>query len=218
MVQKELKRPRGRPRAYDPEQALDQALQAFWRAGFSATSLDEISAATGMNRPSLYAAFGDKRALYLALLDRYTAASAQAIAREFSAPQPLAVALSRFYKLALAMYLPAQGGPRGCFLVGTAVSEAVEDEAIRGRLQMALRDFTAALERRLRRAQAEGELAADAEPAGLADIASAVLHSLAVRARAGDSRAALDATIQAAVKLICGTAPPLPARRSKTRR
>jgi AcrR family transcriptional regulator len=68
MVQKQPPlRPRGRPRAYDPDVALAQAMDTFWHAGYAGTSLDDLSAATGMNRPSLYAAFGDKRALYLAL-------------------------------------------------------------------------------------------------------------------------------------------------------
>src|SRR5262245_66197867 len=73
MVQKQRseRRPRGRPRAYDPEIALQLATESFWRAGYAATSLDDLSAATGMNRPSLYSAFGDKRDLYLAALRRY---------------------------------------------------------------------------------------------------------------------------------------------------
>ena len=66
-------RPRGRPRAYRPELALAQARDAFWRDGFAATSLDDLSAATGMNRPSLYAAFGDKQALYVKAYASYRA-------------------------------------------------------------------------------------------------------------------------------------------------
>lgn len=204
MVQNTTPRPRGRPRAYDPARALAQARDAFWQAGFAATSLDDLSAATGMNRPSLYAAFGDKHRLYLELLDRYATASDQAIAREFERPQPLARALTRFYQLALALYLPEDAAPRGCFLIGTALSEAAADSPVRERLRRALDGFTRALERRLRRAQAEGELARDADPAALAEVAGAVLHSLSVRARAGDSRAALNKLVKAAVGLICG--------------
>ena len=70
MVQKEETR-LGRPREYDPEVALQRATDAFWDAGFSGTSLDDLSARTGMNRPSLYAAFGDKQALYLKTLESY---------------------------------------------------------------------------------------------------------------------------------------------------
>ncbi len=161
-----------------------------------------------MNRPSLYAAFGDKRALYLSLLDRYTAAADQAIAREFDAEQPLAKALTRFYQHALSLYLPAEGAARGCFLIGTAVSEAAADAQVREKLGQALGGFSSALEKRLRRAQAQGEIDATADAAGLAGIASAVLHSLAVRSRAGDSRASLNAMIGTAVRLICGDAAP----------
>ena len=67
---------RGRPRAYQPEIALGKALELFRRDGFAGTSLDDLSAATGMNRPSLYAAFGDKHTLYLKALQRYCAKAA----------------------------------------------------------------------------------------------------------------------------------------------
>src|SRR4030095_13685433 len=97
MVQKDEKRPRGRPRAYDPESALAQATDAFWRTGFSGTSLDDLSAGTGMNRPSLYGAFGDKRALYLATLERYTQAGYEAMTEALDNDIPLPQALKRVY-------------------------------------------------------------------------------------------------------------------------
>ena len=214
MVQNTQPRPRGRPRAYDRQQALAQARDAFWQAGFAATSMDDLSAATGMNRPSLYAAFGDKQQLYLELLERYIVAANQAIAVEFEQDQPLARTLTRFYRYALALYLPEEGPPRGCFLTGTAVSEAAANPQVREKLLSGLSGFTRALERRLRRARDEGEIEAQADPAALADIASAVLHSLAVRARAGDSRVALNATIKTAIGLICGSAQRRNARRA----
>ena len=70
-VPKAIARGRGRPRAFEPETALAQAMDVFWSDGFAATSLDDISAATGLNRPSLYGAFGDKRALYLQAYGQY---------------------------------------------------------------------------------------------------------------------------------------------------
>lgn len=214
MVQNEIPKRRGRPRAYDPDTALAQAIEAFWRTGYSATSLDQLSEATGMNRPSLYGAFGDKRELYLAALDRYTELSNAAIARALDYERPLAEALTRFYGSALRSYLHDGGAARGCFLIGTALTESVEDPRIRTRLREALHGFDRAVEARLRHAQAQGELDAAADIAGLATIASAVLHSLAVRSRAGDTRAALEATAAAAVRLICaaGAAPDKRAR------
>src|ERR1700735_841426 len=93
-------RPRGRPRAYDPDVALQRARDAFWRTGYAGTSLDEISAATGMNRPSLRAAFGDKRELYLKTLNAYWRAKAVAM-REALDGRTVEDALMRAYEMAL---------------------------------------------------------------------------------------------------------------------
>src|SRR6186997_1818062 len=120
MVQKKTSEPkrRGRPRAYDPAQALARAADTFWKAGYAGTSLDDLSEATGMNRPSLYAAFGDKRDLYLKTLMHYRD-EGRALARAAMADQPtLRVFLRRFYGKALDLYL--EDGPRGCYSIGTA--------------------------------------------------------------------------------------------------
>lgn len=207
MVHKQPLRPRGRPRAYQPEVALARATEAFWRSGYSATSLDDLSTATGMNRPSLYGAFGDKHALYLTTLERYTADGRHAMDEALNNGRSLQDALKRVYDVALSLYFPGRGVSRGCFLVGTAATEAVGDPEIRTRLGGGLREFDRAFEARLRQAQTQGELDAAADPAALARIASAVLHTLALRSRAGDSRALLRATADAGVQLICGTTP-----------
>ncbi|BCG01135.1 TetR family transcriptional regulator [Paraburkholderia sp. PGU19] len=201
---KNEKRARGRPRAYDADDALSNATDAFWLGGYSGTSLDTLSDATGMNRPSLYAAFGDKHALYLSTLDRYVEAGVQAMHLALREDIPLAQALQRVYDSALALYLPSGGEPRGCFLIGTAVVESKADEAVRTRLAQGLKSFDRAFEKRIRRAQTDGELSTDADAAVLARVASAILHSLALRSRAGDSRASLRATAAEGVALICG--------------
>lgn len=207
MVQKSdsPKKTRGRPRAYDPAQALGDATDAFWRNGYAGTSLDDLSAATGMNRPSLYGAFGDKHALYLSALARYIDAGRQAMDAALDAGLPLPQALMRVYDSALGLYFPAGGVARGCFLINTAATEAMTDEEVRRSLGNGLRTFDRAFEARFKRARAQAEIAGDADPASLAKIASALLHSLALRSRAGDSRAALRATALAGVALLCGT-------------
>jgi hypothetical protein len=96
------------------------------------------------------------------------------------------------------------GAARGCLLIGTASVEAVHRPAVRRVLRESLDRFNAILEERVRRAIAEGELDSDADAAGLASVASAVMHSLAVRARAGESRRALDKLSKSALDLICG--------------
>src|SRR6476620_12333823 len=107
MVQKKQTEPkrRGRPRAYDPAAAIARAAATFWTAGYAGTSLDDLSEATGINRPSLYAAFGDKRDLYLKTLEHYRE-EGRALARHALAGEPtLRVFLKRFYDKALELYL-----------------------------------------------------------------------------------------------------------------
>jgi TetR/AcrR family transcriptional regulator, copper-responsive repressor len=207
MVQKEQKR-RGRPPAYVPEVALARATKAFWDSGFAATSLDDLAAATGMNRPSLYGAFGDKHALYLKALSAYWEAGRSGMTEALAPDRPLRDGLRRVYTVALDLYFPSKGQPRGCFLIGTATTEAMRDADVRATLAEALREIDEAFEARLRLAQAGGELAADADPRILAQLAGATLHTLALRSRAGESRADLEALADGAVALICGPTRP----------
>ncbi|WP_206956778.1 TetR/AcrR family transcriptional regulator [Trinickia acidisoli] len=209
MVQKEKiekaepKRARGRPRAFDAENALARARDTFWQSGYSATTLDDLSAAMGMNRPSLYGAFGDKRALYLATLERYVEVNRAAMDAALSGEHPLDQALLHVYDLALGLYFHTGSVSTGCLLTGTAVVEAVNDEAVRTILGDGLRTFDRSFEARFVRAQQSGELDPSTDPAMLAKIASAILHTLAVRSRAGDKRSALRATAEAGVAMIC---------------
>src|SRR3979409_1316300 len=92
---------RGRPRADRPECALARCLAGFWKEGFAATSLDDLSAATGMNRPSLYGAFGDKRELYIKSYQRYRADAREAMIDIFRGELPIRKRLERIYAVAL---------------------------------------------------------------------------------------------------------------------
>ena len=122
---------RGRPRAYEPDVALGKALDLFRKDGFAATSLDDLSAATGMNRPSLYGAFGDKRELFIKSYRRYRDDARIAMGDIFRDELPIRQRLERIYAVALDIYLSGESGPRGCFTVMTAASEAVHDPDIR---------------------------------------------------------------------------------------
>jgi AcrR family transcriptional regulator len=156
-----------------------------------------------MNRPSLYGAFGDKQQLYLAALQRYADAGRAAMQDALAGPRPLRQALQRVYDVALKMYYPGGETARGCFLIGTAAAESVLDANVRRTLGAALRGFDAEFEQRLRRARDDGELPPSVDPALLARLASAVLHTLALRSRAGDKRSELAATAAAGVALLC---------------
>src|SRR3569833_2194861 len=96
---------RGRPRAYEPDVALGKALDLFRRQGFAATSLDDLSAATGMNRPSLYGAFGDKRELYIKSYQRYREEARASMADIFKTQAPIRERLQRLFSVALDIYL-----------------------------------------------------------------------------------------------------------------
>jgi AcrR family transcriptional regulator len=195
---------RGRPRAYDPEAALKQATDTFWRAGYSGTSLDSIAAATGMNPPSLYAAFGNKRALYLEALAHYWELSLAATREALAENRPLGESLMLAYDAALSIYFSSKGSARGCFVIGTAVTETLEDAEIRKSVAAGLRAIDADFEARFRTARDRGELKGDADPAALAILASATMHSIAIRARAGTPRAELREIARKAVSVICG--------------
>jgi AcrR family transcriptional regulator len=197
---------RGRPRAYEPDVALAKALDLFRQGGFAATSLDDLSAATGMNRPSLYGAFGDKRELYIKSYQRYRDDARAASIDIFRQEMPIRQRLARIYAVALDIYLSGESGPRGCFTVMTAGSEAVADPEIRAMVVDALLQLDRAFANCFRLAKEKGELRNDADPEVLAQLASATIHTIAIRARAGVTRKELEAIVNGAIEVMCRTA------------
>src|SRR6266403_3286841 len=193
---------RGRPRAYQPEIALGKALDLFRKGGFAATSLDDLSAATGMNRPSLYGAFGDKRELYIKAYQRDRADAAAAMIDIFKDQQPIRQRLERIFAVALDIYLSGDAGPRGCFTVMTAASEAVSDPDIRAMVLEGLSEMDKAFAACFRRAREKGELAPSADPAVLAQLASATIHSIAIRSRSRVPRKELEAIVNGAIDVM----------------
>ncbi len=202
MVQKE-KPKRGRPRAFDPEAALDSILEVFWRAGYSASSLDDICEAAGMNRPSVYAAFGDKRALYLRAIERYREISRIQMREAFAHDAPVREILREIYRRALDMYYSGHDTPLGCFMVGAVINDAVDDVEIRNALAAGLKQFDAAFTRRIKKAQDDGEISMARDAVLLGKMAASTLYYLAARSRAGEDRAVLEAFADGAVDLIC---------------
>src|SRR5271167_3150374 len=203
MVQKRKKPPasgpdapepkrRGRPRAYQPDIALGKALDLFRKDGFTATSLDELSAATGMNRPSLYGAFGDKRELYIKSYQRYRDDARAAMRDIFRQEMPIRKRLERIYAIALDIYLSGESGPRGCFTVMTAASEAVADPEIRAMVLEGFFELDKAFASCFRLAKEKGELPESVDSQALAQLASATIHTLAIRSRAQVPRKELE--------------------------
>ena len=197
---------RGRPRAFDAAKTIERARVVFWDRGFTGASLDMLSEATDLNRPSLYGAFGDKEDLYLDTLEGYRQDGMNTLAEALDPSLPLRDNIARVYAGALAIYLHGETAARGCLLIGTASVEAVQHERVREVLGRSLNDFDDEIEKRIRLGVERGELPESADPQMLARLASAVMHSLAVRARAGDSRETLEAIARSGVELICGSA------------
>jgi AcrR family transcriptional regulator len=196
---------RGRPRAYQPEVALGKALDLFRKDGFAATSLDDLSAATGMNRPSLYGAFGDKRELYIKSYQRYRDDARAAMIDLFQDELPIRQRLERVYAVALDIYLSGEAGPRGCFTVMTAASEAIFDPEIRSLVQEGFTELDKAFASCFRLAREKGELAASTDATALAHLASATIHTIAIRARARVPRKELEAIVKGAIDIMIGT-------------
>jgi AcrR family transcriptional regulator len=197
---------RGRPRGYQPDVALGKALDLFRTGGFAATSLDDLSTATGMNRPSLYGAFGDKRELYIKSYQRYRDDARAAMIDIFRKEQPIRERLARIYAIALDIYLSGESGPRGCFTVMTAASEAVSDPGIRAMVLEGFVELDKAFAACFRQAKEKGELPATADPEVLAQMASATIHTIAIRARARVPRKELEAIVKGAIDVMCGAA------------
>jgi len=190
-----VKRRRGRPRGFDPEAALKAASECFRAFGYAATSLDDLAAATGLARPSLYAAFGDKKALYLAALARTHRRLEATFDALEAAALPRNLLLPTIFASTIDLYLTGEIGPGGCIAVNTASAESVADPEIRA----ALLAFLAMEDARMARVLAAAGFAR-AEAA--ARIVMSVIHSLAVRTRAGTPRAEMESIAADCIALL----------------
>lgn len=198
-------RRRGRPRTFDEDRVLGAVLEAFWTKGYAACSLDDLATAAHVSKPSLYTAFGDKRAMYLRALERFSGELAARCEATLAPDRPLADGLSAFFQANLEHFLSGDDGPRGCLVLCTATTEAVREPEIRGALAAVLRRIDGALEQRLVAAQASGEISTEVDAGGLASLAAATLHSLAIRVRAGEDRERLNSLIAVAVRTCAST-------------
>ena len=157
------KRSRGRPRAFIPSEVLDRVRTVFTAKGFAAASLDELAAASGLNRPSLYAAFGDKEQLYIATLRFYGARSVEGLEAILGGPGTIEQRLGKVYKAAIDLYTAPPHRP-GCMIVGTA---AVESPSY-PRIAAAASELLASIEKSLERAFAASDLPRKPSPASRA--------------------------------------------------
>jgi AcrR family transcriptional regulator len=180
------------------DQALERALQVFWRKGYEGTSLSDLTGAMGINRPSLYAAFGDKEALFRKALDRYAEASASYVREALNQPTARGVVESMLRGAANLLSNPKN--PPGCLNVQGALACGGEADPIRRELASRRAAGEAALRQRLKRARAEGDLPPNANPTDLARYVATVLHGMSVQAAGGATRAELQRVVQTALQ------------------
>lgn len=184
------RRARGRPKQLVAADVLGAVTGVFWSKGYAGASLADLAEAAGVSRPSLYETLGDKRAMYLAAVAAIVAAIEAEQRATLSGTQPLAAELLSFFDHAIAVYA-AGDSPRGCLVMCTAPAEALEEPLVRDALARVIAVLDAGFEARFRLAVAHGELPHGAAPAVLAMQATALLQSLALRARSGAAVATL---------------------------
>lgn len=177
-------RRRGRPRRYEHATALDAALATFWSKGFAGTSLDDLASAMGMNKPSIYAAFGNKDALYAAAVERYVQTLGRGYLEPLHRGRTLAADLDGFYASVIEVVSGAHG-PHGCIVACTLPAEAESTPAARELLADALGRIDAAVRQRLARAVEQGELPRDTDLRTQAQLVTSGMIALSLRARAG---------------------------------
>ncbi|WP_035846495.1 TetR/AcrR family transcriptional regulator [Kitasatospora azatica] len=187
---------RGRPRSFDREAALAAAMLLFWEKGYEAASIADLTEAMGIRPPSLYAAFGDKRALFDEVVARYGQTYGAFGARALAEEPTVRAGIARLLREAAAEYT-APGRPHGCLVVSAAANCGSPDvrEALLVLRKANLEDF----EQRIAAAVARGEEPAATDPRALARFTAAVVQGMSQQARDGASREELELIAQTAM-------------------
>jgi AcrR family transcriptional regulator len=190
--------PQGRPREFNPDTALERALEVFWRHGYEGASLRKLTAAMGINRPSLYTAYGSKESLFRKALDRYTTKHMAFVPTALDEPTARGAV-----EALLRGYVESVTDPRtppGCLTVQGALAAGPDAEPIRAELTARRLAGEAALRARLQRALREGDLPRGADPDELARYFNTVAQGVAVQAAAGAGRRQLQRVIDIAMR------------------
>jgi AcrR family transcriptional regulator len=205
----------GRPREFDFDKALDQALQVFWRNGYEGSSIADLTEAMGINPPSLYAAFGNKEGLFRKVIDRYV--ERYGCFWEVARTAPTAREMVEHLLRASADFLTEEHNPRGCLFVRGAMACSEAAEKIRDELVARRATGEVMMRERLERAIATGEIAPELDPADYARYIMTVLEGMSVQAAGGASRVDLhkvaDMTLRTwpATQVVDGAASSAPA-------
>jgi AcrR family transcriptional regulator len=194
---------RGRPKLYDAEAALKAAGSVFWVKGISGTSLDDLSDAMGMNRPSIYRAFGDKEDIYRQALNRFGGIMDEAFQQSLAKEQDIRKGLKKFYYRALDVY-SSDDIPLGCMLWSTAPAATLIHPEVQSDLLNAIKHIDGLMLQRLKQAIKQGQISNTIDAKSLSKILQALLHSISIRVRAGESISSLKRFIDASLQLMLG--------------
>ena len=196
---KRITKPPGRPREFDPDRALDAALRVFWEKGYDGASLSDLTKAMGITRPSMYAAFGDKEALFRKVLDRYVTGPSAYLNEALN--EPTARGAIEHWLFGAIDLLTAPENPPGCLIVQGALVSADESKNIRRELHARRHAGEILMRKRLKRGVEDGELPADTDCAALARYFITVMRGLGVSAVSGIRRKELLAIAQTALQV-----------------
>ena len=194
---------RGRPRKFDEERTLDQIMQVFWKNGYSATSLDQIAAATGLNRPSLYAAFGSKKDMYLRTIDRFAEQMEGHLRRAGQQAEGVSPRLKAIMAASIDMYTGQTefcDQPYGCLAISTLPAEAAQDPDLKAILSTLTKRMDTGFARLIHHETRDLKPTPPAEE--IAEHLALLLHGLSVRARAGEDPEDLKKLANKAVDLL----------------
>jgi AcrR family transcriptional regulator len=192
-------RPRGRPRSFDETGALEKATQVFWSKGYDGVTIDDLVAGMGVGRPSLYAVFGDKRAIFLRVLKAYAEKKGALAAKALLSPQKLRDSIAGFLRYAVES-ATEKGSAWGCLLV--CVAPVVDDAEVRKFLQVAAAGGVALVEGRFRDGITAGEIPSDFPVAVRAIQVTDFARGLTMRAHIGTPRKTLLKDAEEAVDLL----------------
>lgn len=192
------RRPTGRPRGFDPEEALERALQVFWEQGYEGASLATLTEVMGISTTSMYATFGNKEELFHKALERYTEGPSAYVVRALEEPTALEVATAILAGTIRTTTRPA--GPYGCLGVQGALATGDSARGVRDLLIGWRDEGYAALHERFERAVDDGDLPPEADPALLARYVTALGYGIAVQAASGVPRDELQEMADAALR------------------
>ncbi len=197
---------RGRPREFVLDDALDRAVEVFWRQGYEGTTLDDLTSAMNISRPSLYAAFGNKEATFKQAVKRYAAVDMAYI--NDAIDQPTARAVAEEYLRSNVKAITEPDRPAGCLSIQGGLSGSSEDQRIVSFLNDSRNEGESRFAERFQRAIDEGDLPASENPRELAKYLATVTAGLAVQAAAGASRAELGPIAERALLAFPGATTP----------